>query len=1137
MDPSSIGGRRGMEARGPLHKLLFIMRLTAIFILSASLTVSAKGFSQITISEKNVPLHKIFTQIRQQTGVNFLYDYDLLLQAGDVSVKLKDASLADALNAILIEKKLTWELQDKTVVIKPKQQMIVAVDPSQLPLPLEIHGRIVNEQGEPITGASVKIKGTDIGTTTDAGGAFTLKDVDEKAILVISGTDIETFEQKIGGKTAFLLKAKIKVQDLNEVVINKGYYSTTQALNTGNVYRVDGKELAKQPVLDPIKALQGKVPGMFINESSGIPGSNNSIQLRGQNGLIYSTGKSITANDPLFIIDGVPFGSTTLSSSLSAGQGQYSAIYNNQRGGSPSGRNGLSPFSILNSADIESIEVLKDADATSIYGSRGANGVVLITTKRGLSGKTKVSAGFKSGWQHIIRYFDMLDTRQYLDLRNEYFRNTQVFYPNVRPLSGSDPDLLIWDTTRYTDWQKILIGNTAHSSDINLSVSGGNSNTQFLISGSYNKQGTVFPGNYSNTRITGNVSITHTSDNKKLKLLFNTVYGNGINDIPREDFTKYIFLPPNAPKLYNENGSFNWEIINGRNSWDNPMARTANKARSLLDNITSNIQISYQLLPGLKLSENLGYTISRMEEKSLAFSTSASPTVFNPNYARQNFSSNNKSANWSSETLLTYSRNFGNINLEAMAGSTLQEEIMRFKGQEVDGFINDALVTNPSAASFIGIPNLSYSQFRYNAFFGRIGLNYQQKYIVNLTARRDGSSRFGPEKKFGNFGSVGGAWIFSRERIFANGALPWLSFGKLQASYGVTGNGNIGDYQYVERYGIKNQSYQNSTTLSPVGIANPYYAWEQVRKLEIGISLGFFHDKINVSGSYYRNRTGNQLLSQSLPAIAGFGGVTENLPALIQNTGIEITLQTTNITVGELSWLTGLNVSLPRNKLLKFPNFEKSAYTNVYAVGRPISGNLMNHYTGVDPQTGLYTFASKSGDMNSLDYINDRYFRVSTQNFFGGLNNSFSWKGLSLDIFFSFVKQEGTSILAFFNSTPGQSRVNQSTSILRRWQKPGDITDIQGVGIGGSDFSYRQGNFQSSDGVIVDASFIRLQNASISYQIPAGLTKQVRIDNARIFLQGQNLATFTKYEGLDPGTQSWGLPPLRTIVVGANFTF
>ncbi len=409
--------------------------------------------------------------------------------------------------------------------------------------------------------------------------------------------------------------------------------------------------------------------------------------------------------------------------------------------------------------------------------------------------------------------------------------------------------------------------------------------------------------------------------------------------------------------------------------------------------------------------------------------------------------------------------------------------------------------------------------------------------MLNLTGRRDGSSRFGPDRQFANFGAVGAAWIFSKEASIKR-ILPPLTYGKLRGSIGTTGNDQIGDYQYLNTYSPYIYPYQGQTGLVPTQLYNPDYGWETNRKSELGLELGTLNDRIIATVSYYHNRSSNQLINSPLPIQTGFSGIIRNLPADVQNTGWEFQLNTTIIKTESFTWDASVNLTIARNKLLEFPDLSSSGYASSYEIGKPLNIVKLVHSLGVNPQTGIFQFADKNGHITSTPSYPDDYTVVKdlTPAFYGGFSNRFQYKGLSLGIFFQFVKQQGFNYI-HSNTTPG-SMTNQPTDVLNRWRHPGDLTNNQlftTTDPAAAAYNYYS---SSSDGAVSDASFIRLKNVELSYSLPAKWTSRIKTQLIRVYLRGQNLITFTGYKGADPEVMNTSvLPPLKTLAAGIQLTF
>ena len=1101
------------------------MRITTLLILVISLHLSAKTTAQkITLSSNNISIEQFFNQLEKQTGFSFLLENGVVSKDEKISVDVKDVSLEIVLDQILKPINLSYKIENKTVYILKSQPLSSGggVLPVSVP-PIDIHGRVTDSLGNPLAGVSVTVKGGKAGTSTDGNGNFILYGVNVNATLVISNVGYADQLIKVKGRSTIAISLKAQSTSLAEVVVNKGYYSTTQILNTGNVSIVSAVDIEKQPVTDPILALDGRVPGLYIQQSIGLPGSNSVVRIRGQNSIF-------NGNNPLYIVDGVPYSSVSPSNPNIAG----GVLANPSVDGL-----GLSPFNDLDPSSIESIEILKDADATAIYGSRGANGVILITTKKGKAGKTQVSVNAFSGIENVSHFVDLMNTTKYLSMIHEGITNSGLDSYLTPEYSLYFPDLLVWDTTRYTNWQKVLIGNAAKFNNISATVSGGNANTQFRVNVGYSNQGTVYPGSFSDQKAMFSTSLTHASSDQRFHLQLSINYVYEFNNLPQTDFTSMATsLAPDAPPLYDANGNLNWAPYSGTATWVNPLASEYTNAQSRIDNLVGNLTLNYEILPDFNAKLSAGYTHMQNNEQHEILSTATAP----PDNTLPDFRSNGFGTNdfktWILEPQLSYEKNIGRGKLNLLIGSTFQQNLSNNSGFRASGFSNDYLVSDPSAASTIQLTGYTNTVYHYDAGYARLGYNWDNKYVLNLTGRRDGSSRFGPGKQFGNFYAIGAAWIFSNEDFIRNN-LAFLSLGKLRMSYGTTGNDQIGDYQYLSTYTPTGGSYQNVSSLVPLGHTNPDFAWEQVQKLEGGIELGFLKDRINLGASYYVNRTQNSLVGYSLPVLTGFPTVEANLPAKVQNSGFELVVNTINIRTEKFSWSTSINFTASQNKLVAFPNLANTPYINYMAVGQSLAIRKLFHYEGIDPATGTAQFATSNGLSGNPSTPQDlQVTEPVTQRWYGGIENSFSYKAFSLSFLFQFVNQIGfnyllTSPLGYL---AGNLNQNEPIQLLNHWQKPGDVA---AYGI------YSQSNLAdpfnalpNSDWGLVNSSFIRLKNVALSYNLPKTWMKKISIQNCRIYLQGQNLFTFThNYVGYDPETGGAALPLLRIITAGLQVTF
>ncbi len=969
-----------------------------------------------------------------------------------------------------------------------------------------VSGTVTDTSGNPLAGVNVVVESRNVGAISDMDGSFSLQAVPTD-VLVFSMIGFKSRTVPIAGREEVIVQLEEDVTVLGEVVLNAGYYTVSEKELTGNIAKIKADIIDKQPVANPLAAMQGHLSGVNIVQSTGVPGSGFSIEVRGRNSI---NGIS----DPLFIVDGVPFGSQSLGAT---------AVSSDILSGN------ISPLNAINPNDIESIEVLKDADATAIYGSRAANGVVLITTKKGKVGETRFDARFSTSLGKVSHYLDLMDTQQYLEVRREGITNDGFGAFLEDPAYDFVwPDVKSWDNDRYTDWQKELIGGTAYRNSAQLSISGGSAGTQFLVNGAYQKENTVFPGDSKYKKASVHNNINHNSKNGHFKLNLSTIYSDESNVLPSTDFTYEAYtLEPNAPKLYGDDGDLNWE----NNTWDNPLASLGEEYEAKINTLIANAGLTYLILPGLELKTNLGFNSYKLASYKTLPSTARNPSLgLTPESYSNAIANSSSRSSWIVEPQLNWQHRRKGLKLDILVGTTFQQEITQQLVQKAIGFPNDNLLRNFAAAETLEVLQDSESEYRYNAVFGRVNLALWDRYILNLTGRRDGSSRFGPGKQFGNFGAIGLAWLFSEEHMFSDS--PILSFGKIRGSFGKTGSDNIGDYKFLDTYTIPGLDYDGTILLTPSGVFNPLFGWEENNKLEAALELGFFNDRVMVNTSWYRNRSSNQLVGIPLAATTGFSELIGNFDATVENSGLEVDLRTINLNRKKFQWSTTFNLTVPKNKLVKYDGLETSTFADTYIIGKPLTIVKLYHALGVDPETGIYQFEDYNGD-GDISSLGDRqWVEDLAPKFYGGMGNTFRYGKISLDFFLQFKKQKAYNELSFA-ATPG-SRVNAPVALFDRWQQPGDTNPIQKAS-GGLSLGEDTGAFQKrSNAAVSDASFARLRNISLSYAIP---TLEDGLD-INVYLQGQNLLTLTSYKGPDPEQPSnTRLPQLRQLTLGIQISF
>lgn len=1070
------------------------MKMLSILMLVACMDISATGHSQsISLSFSNAPLDKVLLEIERQGKVRFIYSKAAMGISRPVTVSIYQQPLEKALSICFEGQPYTYSQDDKFIILKVTRPVtpLSATDPVP-----PLRGKVVNEQGEGLPGITVQIRGTNQRTATNSKGEFHFADLPGTAVLVVSGAEMDRQEIAVNDQPYLLITVNPRVGQLDETLVI-GYGTTTRRTSTGNVHKVSKEEINRQPVANPLSTLAGKVPGLMVQSQNGLPGGNIKVLLRGQGSIAAGT-------DPLYVVDGVPFTSSPLNT--------ISADLVNINGP-------VSPLNSINPADIESIEVLKDAEATAIYGSRGANGVILITTRKGGQGSTSFDLRMQQGFSKAARLPTYLGLSDYLAIRREAFINDAV-----APTNSTAPDLLVWDTIRSTDWQDYILGGTAPLTEVNGTLSGGNAQTNFVLGLAHRGEGIILPGDQRYSRSGAHFKLHHQLPNGRLRIQFTASYSQSKSNLIKSvDAVTIAMLPPNYP-LNNPDGSPNWTVLH-------PNAWLRQKALSDTRMLITNLQLRYQLLPGLTASLSTGLTRLDMDMLSTEPLSSVNPLFGGSNTA---YFANSENSTFIAEPQLEYTRQLKQHRIRMMAGGAFQQN--KGTGQSIQGkdYSSEEQLENLAAAGSIGYISTQFTQYRYISGFGRFSYEYARRLLFNASLRRDVSSRFGPGRQGGNFGAVSAGWVFSKES-FLQDWNSWLSFGKLRGSYGISGNDQIPDYQYLPLYTTRNP-YLGQPTLRTNRVGNPGYGWETNHKAEIGLELGFFSDKVLLNVAWYRQHSGNQLVSYPVPYIsAPVGSYQANLPALIVNKGWEFSVQSTNIQRKDFTWTSSLNLTLPENKLARFPGMDVTSYANTYVIGEDLTAVRRLRFTGVDKSTGIATFADLNND-GVLRFPDDYVVAGKTSpDLFGGFENGFTYRRFRLDIMTQFVvKKAITRNLPL----PG-SLSNTLIATRERWQHPGDITTIQLSGnTPGTPAFQAKTDMQNSDQALLDASFFRFNNVSLSYDVPVPFLQRWKMSQARIFLLGQNLITLSRLNG-DPETMTSSntVPLLSSFVAGIQVTF
>lgn len=994
--------------------------------------------------------------------------------------------------------------------------------------PLAVEGRVVNSNGEPLVGVAVMVKGSRVGCTTDVDGKFLIKASENTGgrfpmNLTFRYIGCKDREIRISNQSQCDMGNVVMENDafsINEVVV-VGYGQSSKEKLVGSVADVKGAKVSNATSDSPILAMQGNAAGVYVQQGQGVPGGGSStVLIRGQKSISSSS----TYTKPLYIIDGVPFNTNRESPMGYVSTGVF---------GLPDA------LAFLNPEDIESITVLKDADATAIYGTRGSNGVVLVTTKKGQAGKVKVDVQLSKTASWVPKRLDFLNTEEYLDIRRKALDAdvaAGVFPKGYNELDY--PDLFVFDQTADYDWQEQLLGKTAWGTDAQVRVSGGNENTSFMLSGAYYDSETVSIGDDDYKRYTGRANIQHHTRNNR----FRVEAGLSLSRIEMESDVAssgygVVNTAPNTP-IFDEQGRPYY--IPDYTGWDSPANFTAYDGSNKVTSVVFNTTASYNIWRGLTAKVALGYEHSSSNQIAKYGRYYYNPyDVTSYNQARY-YTLNTSVLNV--EPQLTYTTPLFGGDASILAGMTFQsaeDKALCIYGQRYPG---DIFLDNAASASVVSSHTNPTNQSKLASFFMRLSYDWKDRYLFNAVLRYDGSSRFGEDHRFGTFFSLGGGWVFSHEKFFKESSLSkWWSFGKLRMSYGKTGNDNLKDYEYLTKYTTSSYPYEGEVGITPSNLSNENLHWETTYKFDMGLELGFWRDRLLLNMSYYDYRTKESLWNQKLPSQSGFSTIFANINAEVQNKGFELEINSRNIEKKDFSWSTSFNISFPVNKLLKYEGLESSSYYNTYVIGESLNLVRRYKYLGVDPETGCAMVEDVDGDGTITSRGDYQVLGKTDPDFYGGLTNTFRYKDFSLEFLLYFRKKPMQTgyFWRFYDSIGGTGNVTHEMA-NNYWKGPGDttakypgLTTTRNSDIGYSYFYY----LSYSDMAYSNGSYLKLQNLKLGYNLPKSITKKLGMSALQLYVQGRNLFTITNYDSYDPETGDASMPQLRQFTFGLNATF
>ncbi len=960
-----------------------------------------------------------------------------------------------------------------------------------------ITGKVIAPDGEELAGVTITEKGTTNGATTDVNGNYRIRVSDAASTLVFSYLSFVAQEVPVNNRTVIDVVLQPDTKTLSEVIV-VGYSTEKKALLTGSVGEIKSSDLKDLPVPGIDGLLQGQAAGVQVSQNSGTPGGAMSVRIRG----VSSIGGS---SQPLYVIDGIPV--TT---------GDFAQVgYEGQ---------GINALSDLNPNDIESISVLKDAAAASIYGARASNGVVIITTKRGANRKPVINLNTYFGVQQTWKRLEMLNAKDWMLYRND-LAGSEVF-------TQDDINNIKTDV----NWQNEIF-RTAPMSNYELSSTSGNDRTSVFMSGNYFRQEGILIGT-DYQRLNGRVNVDHKLTQK---LTVGTSIGLSYAKTNRVEGDQTLHGPlPNGIStpaifpVYNDDGSYNQE-----GPYSNAVS-IANEAinQNFSYRTIANIYGDYKILPGLTFSTKWGLDFLNFREHAYE----SVNTVQGAKYNGLGFETYTNVLNVVSNNFLRYQRSIRKHSFEIMGGFSFEQYQNRSSFIRAQDYADPGLQYIDAASTIVSASSSGYEN-GIRSYFGRANYNFSNKYLLTVSGRLDGSSRFGENNRNGFFPAVSGAWRIAEEDFFKVKGISEL---KIRASYGLTGNDDIPQFLYAALYGIT--TYGGQPGIYPSSIPNPDLKWETTAQFNLGLDIGLWDNRVNITADVYNKQTTDLLLSRPLPTSSGFSVITENV-GKVENKGIELALSTDNLSGRQITWNTRFNISANRNKVLELYNDQPiddlGRGSNRIEEGEPIGIFYSYESLGVDPSTGDIVYADKNfdGEITTADRT-----KVGNPhpNFIGGITNTLGYKGLDLSFFFqgSYGNDMFNGSRLFLESLQGGD--NQLAVVNQRWQRPGDITFVPDAT---SDPVRAASNKRVSSRFIEDGSYLRLKNLTLGYSVNKQKLADRKIAGLRVYCSGQNLLTFTNYSGLDPevnylgnenaiiGTDFFTYPQARAYTFGINLTF
>ena len=1093
-----------------LFKLWKIMRLSVFFLLlfvaQTFATVTYSQQTRLTLKMQDAKVIDVLSKIEDESEFFFLFNQKLVDVERQVNVDVKNESIDKILSRIFENTNVSYLVKDRQIILTTANPEMGVIQQQKT-----VSGKVTDSTGAGLPGVSIIVKGTTTGTISDPNGNYKLSNIPEDATLQFSFVGMKRKDIVVGGKTNINVILAEETIGIDEVVAI-GYGTVKKSDLTGSVAIVKAERLSTIPVASIGEALQGQAAGVQII-SSGVPGTDPTFSIRGIG--------TINENRPLYVIDGIP---------VSMGLNQ------------------------LNMNDVESIQILKDASATAIYGSRGANGVIIITTKRGKAGQGQLNFNYYSGFQEATKVVKELNASQFAVLHNEIMGNAGL----TKNPAFANPESL----GAGTDWLDALY-RTASMKNYSFSYSGNHEKTNYYVSGNvFDQEGIVI--NTGFTRYTIQLN-TDTKISERIRFGNNLTLEHDLKKSGNYNIQNTMLALPTQP-IFRSEGSYSGPL--GQPIWNGDIVNPIGLAKTVENstkgyNLLGSVYGEVEIIEALKFRSSLGLQANFGDDRiwSPAYKWDASIDESSSLYHQSG-----KSITWLWDNTLTYDKNFGiNHHLTLMAGTSAQENRYDFINGSSENFQSDETQQLSNATNILTL-NGNGAEWSLMSYIGRANYNYADKYLLTATIRRDGSSRFGEGNRWGWFPSGSFAWRISKEKFFVN--IHFMDDLKLRIGYGVTGNQEIGNYSFASVL----ETYQYNFNGKPVSaivpnvMPNPNVQWENQKQANIGIDLSFLKNRVNPTIDGYVKNPEKMLVPMSVPVTSGYSDqdVSYTNAGKLRNRGLEISAQTRNLT-GAFIWNTSFNVSLNQNKIISLNDsipISRGRLGENYNLVLLQAGQPVNEFYGFvtdgifQTQKEVDDHATQvagndqynrtsAGDVRFKDLNNDGVIDDKDRTFIGNpspkcffaMTNTFAYKGFDLSIFLQGIVGNKIVNANRIWSEAMSVAQNQTTETLKRWTGEGTSNTVPRA-----IYNDPNNNERFSDRYIESGSYLRIKNVTFGYTFPEMLIKKINSSKIRIYVSVQNLQTFSKYKGFDPEVAQDGIdnnlyPVARTISCGVNLNF